>query len=142
MAKVLLSGAVRPSCMVKQVNCHKAGDQSESDRGELLAERMILGHVCRFMKNGDHFIVGMNITDQDHFNSQILRFAHASILCNVPVGHEKLLLVDMTVEPCRIIMFGKPIAEVLANAKIAVQSGLISIDLVVDGEPMAKIKEL
>jgi len=115
------------------------GDVSESDKVKLIGVRTILGRRVEFYENGEH-VVDTDIDLQEMFDSEILRFAHASLICKIPVGDKKTTWVDASKDPCDVWMFGKPVADMIRGAIKQVQNGTLDLRSIVDGNPMPQIR--
>ncbi|MDX1372718.1 MAG: hypothetical protein R3321_09625, partial [Nitrososphaeraceae archaeon] len=75
--------------MMKRMRAH-AGDVSEGTRHKIMAKRVILGKKVIFYENGLRVIENeKDINEEEQFNSEILRLAHASLLINDAVGDQK-----------------------------------------------------
>ena len=105
--ELLASATVRPSGLLKRMRKH-TGDVSEGNRVELEARRSILGMEVEFYRDGTRrFVNATNLNEEEMYNSEILRFAHASILINGPVGDKKLCWVDATKNPVELWLYNK-----------------------------------
>ena len=134
-----LVATCRPSVLMKNHLRHQ-GDVSEGDKPKPIGTRTILGRKVRFYASGEH-IVDADIDAEDMYESEILRFAHASLICGIPVGDKQTTWVDASVDPCDVWMFGHRVADMIKGATKRVQNGTLDLSLVVDGNPIRKIKE-
>jgi len=139
MPKIFLSGTLKPSTFLKRMSAHR--DVSEGSGRRLIAERKILGFNTRFYSDGTRAVQRLDLTETEQFDSQVLRFAHASIIINEPVGDKNACWVDATKNPVEIILFNKPIKSFLKDTKQLVSSGKCDPDFVLDS-PLGKISEL
>ena len=95
----------KPSRLMRRMIRHR-GDVSEGNTRIPVATRTLLGRKITFYHNGERVIEGLNITDEDMFNSEILRFAHASLLTGEPVGDRRMCCVDATANPVKVWLYG------------------------------------
>lgn len=128
---VYFSGTCKPSAMFKRLKAHQ-GDLSIGDLGEILAERTILNRKVIFYRNGDHKVLTKGISDEESFNSEVLRFAHASILINQPVGDKKIHWVDATKDPVEVWLFNMPAERFLMRSKMAIVEGIVTDEFILD----------
>jgi hypothetical protein len=126
---------MKPSLMMKRMCAHQ-GNLSEGDKAQILAERVVLGKRVTFLKDGNHYINGkIDLTEEEMFNSELLRFAHASILINQEVGDKKKLWVDASVNPVIVWLYGVPIEKFVHQAKLAINQGHIEPGFILDQHP-------
>lgn len=138
MSKIFFVAKCRPSAYLNRVLKH-SGDVSESSKTKVMAIRTILNKKVIFYENGLRVIENnTELTDEEQFNSEILRLAHASILINEPVGDKRGCYVDATINPVRIVIYNTPIEVFLARAKMLIQSGRIDRSIILD----QKVSEL
>jgi hypothetical protein len=130
---------MKPSAYLKRMRAH-SGDLSESSKGKVLAKRTILGKKVTFYTNGLREVADIDLSEEDEFNSEILRLAHASILINEPVGDKEACYVDSSFDPVQIFVWGMPVDEFLSTTKEGIQSGKINKDFVFDS-PLRETKE-
>jgi len=97
---------VRPSALFKRLMKHR-GEISEGDRYKIIATRTILGRKVDFYRNQLRVVHGTNLTEEESYNSELLRFAHASILINGPVGDKKICWIDATQEPVELWLYNR-----------------------------------
>lgn len=109
LAKIETSVVMRPTPLLKRMREH-TGDVSENSKTELLCERRILGRLVKFYTNGLREVEGLD--EQESYDSEILRFAHASILIQQGVGDKRLCYVDATKDPIELWLHGKRIRKV------------------------------
>jgi len=99
---------MQPTPLLKRMREH-VGDVSVTSKTRLMCERMILGRRVKFYENGLREIQGLD--EQESYDSEILRFTHASILINQPVGDKRLCYVDATKDPVELWLYGKQIKK-------------------------------
>ena len=131
---------LKPSGLLRTMRKH-SGDVSEGDKPKLLAVRTIFGKSCRFYSNGEH-TVDAEVTAEESHESILLRYAHASLLIQQPVGDKKVLWVDTSCNPCDVWIHNMPAKQFLELSKVAIKTGAIGKDLIVDANPIPVIKEL
>lgn len=139
MSIIDLVATCRPSVLMKNHLRHQ-GDVSEGDKPKLIGTRTILGRQVWFYSTGEH-IVDADIDAEQMYGSEILRFAHASLICGIPVGDKQTTWVDASIDPCDVWMFGHRVADMIKGATQRVQNGTLDLSLIVDGNPMQEIKE-
>ena len=135
------SGTLRPSAMMRRVLKHD-GNASESDKRRPLANRTVLGCTVRFFCNGESEVDGVFLTEEESHNSQILRFAHASLLINAPVGDKKLIYVDATRDPVDCWVYGAEALHFVSLGTSAVKSGLAKVDELVESDSVPFIRSI
>ena len=129
------SAILRPSGMLKRMLRHQ-GNLSTGSKAIKFCSREILGKFIRFYENGEHFILGKtDVTEEEQFNSEILRFAHASLLVSGPVGDKQRLWVDATKNPVEVWLYGMPAKKFVREAKKAIDGGKLSVDFFVEQHP-------
>ena len=138
---VNLSGHCQPSKLMQKMTKHR-GDLSIGDKATLIAKRIILGQQVSFYSNGEHVIEGSEIPLEQQYESEILRFAHASLLINEGVGDKRKLYVDASVNPVKVWLHGSTVGDFLRKAKHGISTGLIDTDEVVYGDPVPKIRSI
>jgi hypothetical protein len=131
----------RPSLTMRAMRKH-GPDVSEGDKPKLIATRTMLGRKCRFYSSGEHTVDSDDVTPEEQHDSVLLRFAHASIIAQEPVGDKKVLWVDALAEPPEIWMAGMKVNEFLLKSRALLRAGKISPELVVDSNPIPSIKEI
>ena len=139
MATHSFSATVRPSKMFKSMLKHK-GDVSEGSKCKILAKRTILGHEVIFYENGLRE-TDTELTDEEEFNSEILRLAHASILINDAVGDKTKCYVDARKNPVEVFIYGYPADRYIKRAKNLVKDGHVEADSILD-QHLTQSKEL
>ncbi len=125
---ISFSANPRPSALLKCLREH-SGDVSAGSRPECLAVRTILGRTCRFYRNGEHTVEGL--PDHEAFDSELLKFAHASLLIDQPVGDKRVLWVDASKNPCEVWTYGMRAETYIARGMQAVDNDH-SFEFVVD----------
>ena len=105
--KVFLSGIARPVGAMARSARHK--DASESSKSRLTCSRLILGYTVNFYESGLRVVEGLPLDDQECFDSQILRFAHASVLIGEPVGDKCFCYVDSRANPVEVWLLNRRI---------------------------------
>ena len=139
MALISLAANVRPSIRVEAMRKHR-GDVSEGATQQVIAKRIILGRKVTFYRNGEHEVAGCDLTPDQHYHSELMRFAHASILAGVGVGDKSLLYVDATINPAEVWIYGRKSDEFIRDAEFAINAGTLPVDLVVDGDPVQELR--
>jgi hypothetical protein len=84
-------------------------DVSEGCRHYVIAERILLGRLVLFFNDGYREVQGVDLNDEETHNSELLRFAHASLLINQPVGDKAYLYVDSSQKVVDVWLYGKQI---------------------------------
>jgi hypothetical protein len=115
---------------------------SEGDKPNLFATRTILGKKCRFYRSGEHTVDAEEVTAEESYESILLRYTHASLLIQQPVGDKAVLWVDARTDPCEVWIHNMRAREFLEVAKLALKTGAIPQGLVVDDNPIPVVKEL
>ena len=111
-----LSGHCRPSSFMRQIIKH-TGDVSEGSEHKILAIRTIVGKKVTFYRNGYRRVRDLNLTEEDTYDSEILRLAHASILIGEAIGKKSYCYVDATVEPVEVWIYGMKAEQFLSSTK-------------------------
>jgi len=106
MRLIIGNAILRPSGLLKRMTAHK-GDVSEGNKCKLIARRKILNKYVEFYRDGTRRIFGTGLNDEESYDSEILRFAHASILINGPVGDKRLCWVDATKDPVELWLYNR-----------------------------------
>jgi hypothetical protein len=119
MAKIQLAANLRPSAYMKTAGAAR-GDLSETTRARLIKEVVVLSRTVRFYSDGTHTIDGLR--DDEAFDSEILRFMHASLISGTPIGHRETLYVDMNKDPLEIVIHGKPLRTFVSDAVAAINN--------------------
>lgn len=136
------SAHLRPSGLTKKLFKHQ-GNLSESDKAHILGVRTILGKKVVLYKDGTHIIKGRtDLSEEEMFNSEILRFTHASLLINQPVGDKRKIWVDATVDPVNIWLYGVTIKQFIHKAKVAIKNGVTDPSFILDQHPEHFAKEI
>ena len=68
-------------------------------------------------------VKGVPLDDEESHDSEILRFAHASILIASPVGDKAKCYVDASKNPVEIWIYGMPAEKYLAGAEQCIANG-------------------
>ncbi len=127
-----LSGHCRPSLLTKRM---RVKDPHEGDRPQTIATRCILGRPVTFYRDGSRQCPGM--TDAEAYDSELLRFAHASLLARIGIGDKRMLYVDAMVEPVEVWAFGKPIKEFMSHTVRLMRTGKLSPEAIADEDDQA-----
>lgn len=138
MAKKYLKAICRPSAYFRRITQHD-GDVSESSKTKIIAVKRLLSKTVIFYANGLRSITGVDITEQEQYDSQILRFAHASILINAPVGDKKSCYVDATKDPIEVVIYNTPIKEFIKKSVKSIRSGVVDPSFLLD-TPISELK--
>lgn len=142
--KVQLSGTFRPTSKMRHyAKCRKP--VSQSSKAKLIATRTVIGHTVNFYESGEHVIETMSqsdLSDEEMFNSEILRFAHASLISGVGVGDKSMTWVNATKNPVEVWMFGKPIEQLAKGIMGLIKSGAIDPGVILDGETVTTMREI
>lgn len=133
MAIIFFDGTARPSALMKRMLRH-SGDVSEGTNHKVLATRTILNRKVTFYSDGTHFIHRTGLNEEESFNSGILRFAHASLLINMPVGDKAYCYVDATKEPMEVYVYGMKLEDFIRKAKYLIKMGKVPKDYILDQE--------
>lgn len=131
MSIIRLKANIKPSTLFEVMNQHR-GDVSEGTDGKELARRIMLGRKVKFFHDGRHIVESENITEEEEYNSELLKLAHASLLVGGPVGDKRYVYVDATKNPVEVWLYNQP-AEQFINASVAViQDGTIPEEFIKD----------
>jgi hypothetical protein len=117
----------RPSALLRRMLEHR-GDVSEGTLHKIIAKRQLLGKTIIFYNSGLRLIEGIDLTEQEQYDSEILRLAHASVLINGPVGDKKVCYVDATKNKVEVWVYGLRLEEFIERSKIAVRLGHLNVD--------------
>lgn len=131
MAKKQFIAYPTPSGYLQRMFKHK-GDVSEGAKSKIIATRKILGREVIFFQNGLRFIKGLDLTEQEQFDSEILRLAHASILIQGPVGDKKSCYVDAVKNPIEVWIYGKPLSRFIREYTHRVRTGEVEVDFLLN----------
>lgn len=146
MRKIQLEARVRRSRLHRRMHAHK-GDVSEGTAYKLIAKKKILGKTVLFFNDGYREVMGLPVDDEEAHNSEILRFAHASILINQPVGDKAKCYVDATKDPVEVWVYGIEATTYINGAKKLIRSQVTGPDFFLDqslqeiAEPLEPHKE-
>lgn len=127
--KKLLTAFCRPSTMLKRMMKHK-GDVSEGSKIEIMAIRTILGKKVTFYHNGLRIVEDGDLSEDDEYNSEVLRLAHASLLINDAVGDKRQCYVDARKNPVEVIIYGMPADIFIKKAENLIKTGQLDCDFV------------
>jgi len=130
MAIYNFTATVRPTKMLKRMLEHR-GDVSETSKYKVFAKRNILGYNVTFYENGLRETDG-GLTEEEEFNSEILRLAHASLLINDAVGDQKQCYVDARRNPVEVIIYGYPADRYIKRAKNLIKNGHVEPGFILD----------
>ena len=119
---------------------HK-GDVSEGSTRVAVAYRYLLGRRVVFYHDGWRVIDKIKITEEEMFNSEILRFAHASLLTGEPVGDKRLCWVDATANPVKVWLFGTTLENFIKQSSRLVATREVDPDFLL-GTPLDKVTEI
>ncbi len=147
--KVDFSARLSPSLMMKTHMKHQ-GDVSEGSQANLLAVREICGRRVELYTSGEH-LVDAHITPEEMYDSEILRFAHASVIIEGPVGHKRTCYVDASSDtpvdryktrsqPCEVWCYGHELSDFIEASRRAIGVGTIATELIVDGDPTPELR--
>lgn len=112
----------RPTSLYRRMHAHK-GDVSEGTKFKLEAEKNILGVKVLFYANGLRQVKGVPLDDEEAYNSEVLRFAHASILTSSPVGDKAKCYVDASKNPVEVWLYGMRAETYIKGAKQCIANG-------------------
>lgn len=98
---------VRPSKILRDNITHR--DVSEGDKRFPVAIRNILGQYVTFYNDGYREVNGIELSDQEIHDSQLLRYTHASLLVGTPIGDKAYLWVDASFNIVEVWLYGKHI---------------------------------
>ncbi len=134
----------RPTTKMRHYQkCRKS--VSESSKARLIATRTIIGHTVHFYESGEHVIETISERDlstEEMFNSEILRFAHASLIAGIPIGDKSFTWVDATKNPCEVWIFGKTTEQFTRDVMERVKLGTIDPELILDGKTLPTMREI
>ena len=138
--KVQFEANLKATNLFRNMNKH-AGNLSEGDRPQLIATKTILGKKVKFYTSGEH-VVEAELTPQEQYDSEILRFAHASLIVGEGVGDKAILYVDASVDPCDVWIYNEPAAQFIKKAMEAIKLGSLQTEFVVYANPIQEIRSL
>lgn len=139
MGKIIqLTANLKPSNLLRRMRKH--AEVSEGSKHRLVATRIVLGKRVDFYHNGLRKVHGLELDEQEIHDSEVLRFAHASILTGLPSGNKDLLYVDASVNPVEVWIEGMPFKKYMNMAKQAVQFGVVDPEFFIE-QPLNKTKE-
>jgi len=137
---IYLEANLRPSGFFKKILDH-TGDVSEGSEHKILATRIIAGKKVTFYRNGYRKVHKLSLTEEDTYDSEILRLAHASILTGEAIGKKSYCYVDARVNPVEIWIYGMKLEQFLASSKRVVLSGELDRDFLLN-LPLQEIMEV
>jgi hypothetical protein len=140
VVKKLFTAKLIPSAYLKRIFRHNS-EVSEGSKSKVIARRKLLGRVVTFYQNGLRLIDGINITEQEQFDSQILKFAHASILIEGPVGDKKACYVDATKNPIEVWVYEQRIEDFIKKYMTLTRTGNVDVDFLL-GKSLIHSEEL
>jgi hypothetical protein len=130
MRKVLLTpNVLKPSSMLKRMRAH-IGDVSEGSKAKVMAQRTILGKKVTFYENGLRVLHDRDISEDDEYNSEILRLTHASLLINDAVGDKRQCWVDARFDPVKVIIYNMEAVHFVQKATQLMRNGDVDPDFV------------
>ena len=133
---------MKPTGLASRMRKHNGDALSESDRAQPFAKRTVLGKRVKFYTTGEHVVSRTDLSDDEQYNSELMRFCHASLLTGQPVGDKKVLWVDASTNPVQVWLFGQTAEDFCNTTKDAIRMGSVASDLVVDGDPILTIRSL
>lgn len=136
---IQLTANCKPSTLMRKMLKYK-GDVSEGTQYKIVARRKILKRDVVFYANGLRFIEGTDLNEQEMYDSEILRLAHASLLINAPVGDKKLCYVDATKNPVEVWIYSMPIKEFIKTSRRLIETQQLDLEFLLE-EPIRKIVE-
>ena len=139
MGIVQLAANMKPALLMRRMLKHQ-GDVSEMDKRKPLAIRTMLGRKVWFYSNGEHVAEGVPLTDEEFYNSEVLRFAHASLLVGEAVGDKRKCYVDATTNPVEIWVYGVKAEEFAKRGAKEVARGTMAADELFETNPLPKLE--
>lgn len=136
---IQFSAKLKPSTLMKRMRAH-FGDVSEGSQVKVMAKRIILGKRVTFFENGLRVVEDKGLSEDDEFNSEVLRLAHASLLVNDAVGDREACYVDARKNPVEVVIWGMPANVFVKKAKTLMRSGQLDTDFVL-GSPLRQTRE-
>ena len=136
MVKKLFKAHCKPSKYLKNMTKHDLR-VDEGNKSKVIAIRTILGKRVTFYQNGLRFIEDVNINEEEQFDSQILRFAHASILIEGPVGDKKACYVDATKNPVEVWIYDYRLEDFIKKYTHLMRTGRVDTDFLLE-EPLKR----
>ena len=128
---IQFSAHVRPVGFFRNILKH-TGDVSEGSKHRILAVRTIAGKKVTFYHNGYRKIHNLNLTEEDTYNSEILKLAHASILTNMPIGKKSYCYVDSSYDPVDVWIYGMKLEQFLKSSKRVILTGELDKDFLLN----------
>jgi len=138
-----MSATLRPARLTRQLS-QASGDQSTSTVAALIASRTMLGRRVSFYSSGEHTVEGVTLTQAEQFDSELLRFAHASLIARTPIGDKRVLWVDASSDPIKVVIGGIEGEQYLRQVREAINVGTVPAEMVLDQDPetVPTIKEV
>ena len=136
MVKKLFTAHCKPSIYLKRIMAHNK-NVDEGNKSKIIGIRTILGKRVTFYQNGIHTIEGINLNEEDQFNSQILRFAHASLLIGGSVGDKRGCYVDATKNPTEVWIYEYPLETFIKKYTYLMRVGSVDTDFLLE-EPLKR----
>jgi len=96
-----------------------------SDTTYVIATRSILGKDVTFLSNGEHVVDGVGMSPEEMQHSELLRFAHASVLISQPVGNKDILWVDASRQNVEVWVYGRRVDRFIKEAKSVVDPRIV-----------------
>jgi hypothetical protein len=132
---------LKPSKYLLRMREHDK-DVSVGSKSKIMAKRTILNREVTFYENGLRIIDDEDeLSEEDQFNSEVLRLAHASILINDAVGDKRACYVDARVNPVIVFVYGMKADDFVAKAKQLIKSGTLKKDFVLDS-PIQELRNV
>lgn len=110
----------------------KFRDLSQGTQHKLIATRLILGKKVEFYRDGTRKVIGISLSEQEKHSSEVLRFAHVSILTQTPQGDKSVLYVDASVDPVEIWVSGVTAERYLAVSKNVIDNGILDAEFLLE----------
>jgi hypothetical protein len=140
MSKLVnLTAVCKPTVLIRNMLRHNK-DISEGTKYKIIAKRQILKKNVTFYSNGLRVIEGTDLNEQEMYDSEILRLAHASILVEKPVGDKRACYVDATKNPVEIWIYGMTIGRFLKSSQRLVETQQLQLEFLLE-EPIRKTVE-
>ena len=125
-----LRATLRPAVTARKL---QTGDVSQGSMAQPFAWRDVLGKRVLFYRDGTHRICSdTSLTEEELFNSQLLRFVHASLITAEPQGQKDYLYVDAAKNPVAVYICGLEGQEYLRQVHTAIQIGQVPAEMIAD----------
>jgi hypothetical protein len=121
----------RPSLMLKRMQKHRC-DVSEGSKSKIMTKKIILGKRVTFYENGLRVVEDKDLSEEDEFNSEILRLTHASLLIGEPVGDKSQCWIDASTNPVTIVIYNMPAKDFIKQTTYMMRNGHIDPDKVLN----------